>query len=90
MERMALTVFSIGHLVSIIAVEGVIYSPCDAFFSTMDVARVALILDLIGPMGVNDEGVAIILDLLDQMHGLRHALQSVTSVTVYAPCGTRV
>ena len=39
MERMALTVFSIGHLVSIIAVEGVIYSPCDAFFSTMDGRR---------------------------------------------------
>jgi hypothetical protein len=36
MERMALTVFSIGHFVSRTALEGVIYCPYDAFFVTVD------------------------------------------------------
>jgi len=48
-------------------------------FSTIDLARVQFILDLRDPMGVNDEGVAVILDLLDQIHGLRRALQAVAS-----------
>jgi chaperone modulatory protein CbpM len=43
-------------------------------FSDIDVARAQLISDLIGPMGVNAEGVDIILDLLDQLHGLRAAM----------------
>ena len=48
-------------------------------FSTIDLARVQFILDLSGPMGVNDEGVDVILGLLDQIHGLRRALLGVTS-----------
>ena len=48
-------------------------------FSAVDLARAELIRDLAGPMGVNEEGVGVILDLLDQLHGLRHALQCVTS-----------
>jgi chaperone modulatory protein CbpM len=43
-------------------------------FSAIDVARVRLIQDLRGDIGVNDEGVSIILDLIDQLHGLRRAL----------------
>jgi len=53
----------------------------DWSFSTIDLARAQFILDLRGPMGVNDEGVDVILDLLDQIHGLRRALQGVTSTT---------
>ena len=41
--------------------------------------RAQFILDLSGPMGVNDEGVDVILGLLDQIHGLRRALLGVTS-----------
>ncbi len=44
-------------------------------FSAVDIARGRLILDLRGPMGVNEEGVAVILHLVDQMHGLRNALR---------------
>lgn len=44
-------------------------------FSEMDVARALLIRDLHDDMGVNDEGVAIILDLVDQMHVLRRRLR---------------
>ena len=40
-------------------------------FSEADIARAALILDLKQRFGVNDEGVGIVLHLIDQMHGLR-------------------
>jgi len=43
-------------------------------FSAIDVARARLIQDLRGDIGVNDEGVSIILDLIDQLHGLRRTL----------------
>jgi len=49
----------------------------DLAFSDADLARAKLILDLTDVMGVNDEGVGIILHLLDQMHGLRRALTEV-------------
>jgi chaperone modulatory protein CbpM len=43
-------------------------------FSEMDLARAKLIRDLKQDLGVNDEGVGVILNLVDQMHGLRRAL----------------
>jgi chaperone modulatory protein CbpM len=43
-------------------------------FTEMDLARANLIRDLKQNMGVNDEGLSVILHLLDQMHGLRRAL----------------
>ena len=43
-------------------------------FSDMDVARAHLIRDLKTDFGVNDEGVDVILYLLDQLHGLRRTL----------------
>ena len=43
-------------------------------FTDMDLARAELIHDLKGKMGVNDEGLGVILHLLDQMHTLRRAL----------------
>ena len=46
----------------------------DMIFSDIDVARAHLIRDLKGDFGVNDEGVDIILHLVDQLHGLRRAL----------------
>jgi chaperone modulatory protein CbpM len=45
-------------------------------YSDQDEARARLILDLTGPLGVNGEGIAIILDLLDQIHGLRRLLRN--------------
>jgi chaperone modulatory protein CbpM len=44
-------------------------------FSDIDVARAHLIRDLKSDFGVNDEGVDVILHLLDQLHGLRRALE---------------
>jgi chaperone modulatory protein CbpM len=43
-------------------------------FTDMDLARANLIRDLKDKMGVNDEGLDVVLHLLDQMHALRRAL----------------
>jgi len=45
-----------------------------ANFSDREVARAHLIQDLKGDLGVNDEGIDVILHLIDQLHGLRRAL----------------
>lgn len=50
-----------------------------AGFTEADVARALLVHDLRRQMGVNDPGVDVILDLLDQLHGLRAALQDVSA-----------
>jgi chaperone modulatory protein CbpM len=44
-------------------------------FSEADIARACLIRDLRDELGVNDAGVEVVLDLLDQLHGLRAALR---------------
>ena len=44
-------------------------------FSDVDLARAQLIRDLRDDYGVNDEGVEVILHLLDQMHGMRRGMQ---------------
>jgi chaperone modulatory protein CbpM len=43
-------------------------------FSDVDLARARLIRDLKTGFGVNDEGIDVILHLMDQLHGLRRAL----------------
>ena len=43
--------------------------------SEVDEARCNLICDLKQEMGVNDDGIDVILNLLDQIHGLRQALR---------------
>ena len=43
-------------------------------FSEADTARAHLILDLRSTFGVNDEGIDVILHLVDQMHGMRGLL----------------
>lgn len=42
--------------------------------SELDAARARLIRDLKGDFGINDEGVEIVLHLVDQIHGLRRVL----------------
>ncbi len=50
-------------------------------FTEIDVARANLIHDLKDNMGVNDEGLGVILHLLDQMHALRRALADTLNST---------
>lgn len=45
-------------------------------YSEVDLARAHLINDLTG-LGVNEAGVPIVLDLVDQLHGLRRVLRDV-------------
>jgi chaperone modulatory protein CbpM len=47
------------------------------WFSDMDVARARLIQELAGAFGINEPGIDLILHLVDQMHGLRWALNQV-------------
>jgi chaperone modulatory protein CbpM len=51
----------------------------ERIFSEFDLARAWLIRDLRDDMGVNDEGIAVALGLLDQVHGLRQALRRLGS-----------
>jgi chaperone modulatory protein CbpM len=46
-----------------------------ANFSDMDLARAHFIRDLKADFGVNDEGVDVILHLVDQLHGMRRVLE---------------
>jgi chaperone modulatory protein CbpM len=48
----------------------------ELMFSDVDLARVQLIRDLREDFGVNDEGVSIVLHLVDQMHGLRRSVRA--------------
>lgn len=43
-------------------------------FSEIDIARAQLIRDLQADFGVNDEGVEVILHLVDQLYGMRRTL----------------
>ena len=47
-------------------------------YSDVDLARAHLIEDL-KDLGINDEGVPVILDLVDQLHGLRRVLRELLS-----------
>src|ERR1700681_3087152 len=47
-------------------------------FSEVDLARAQLIRDLEN-LGLNDEAVPVILDLVDQVHGLRRTLRELLS-----------
>ena len=44
-----------------------------------DIARAKLIQDLRQHMGVNDQGVSIVLHLLDQLHDMRRAMDRLAS-----------
>jgi chaperone modulatory protein CbpM len=48
----------------------------ELMFSDVDLARAQLIRDLREDFGVNDEGISVVLHLIDQMHGLRRSLQT--------------
>lgn len=56
-------------------------------FQDLDLARAALIVDLVDKMGVNDEGVDVVLDLLDQLYRLRFALSHLIDAVEVPPLG---
>lgn len=46
----------------------------DMRFSEVDIARAKFIGELIDSLGINAEGVGVILNLVDQIHSLRNAV----------------
>ena len=54
-------------------------------FSEADLARAQLIRDLKEDLGVNDDGIGVVLDLLDQLHGTRRTLRCVLASIVAQP-----
>jgi chaperone modulatory protein CbpM len=57
----------------------------EQIFYEADLARAQLIRDLIDDLGVNTEGVGIVLNLVDQLHGLRSAMAQIVSSTPTNP-----
>ncbi len=54
-------------------------------FTEVDVARISLIVDLRQRMGINDEAMPVVLDLMDQIYGLRRELRRVLDVVDQQP-----
>ena len=81
MERLSL--FIERGWISPLIVEG------RPMFRDVDVARAALIGDLANEMGVNDEGIDVVLDLLDQLYGLRIAFSSLMDALEVQPRDVR-
>ena len=52
-------------------------------FSEADLARARLIGDLKADFGVNDEGIAVILHLLDQLYGLRCLVRDIQAMEAF-------
>jgi len=57
----------------------------DFAFSDVDIARISLIADLRLRMDVNDEAVPVVLDLMDQIYGLRRELRRVLDIVDQQP-----
>ena len=60
-------------------------SSLEMSFSDVDIARAQLIRDLQEIMGVNDEGVGVILHLVDQLYGMRQTLMALQNVVQRPP-----
>jgi chaperone modulatory protein CbpM len=58
-------------------------------FTDIDLARAQLIRDLKQDLGVNDESIPVILDLVDQLHGVRRTLHRLLSAICTQPEATR-
>lgn len=67
--------------------EWIIHPQTDGRFGIpeIDAARAIFIHDLKNDFGVNDEGIEIVLHLVDQLHGLRRALLALRAATVARP-----
>jgi chaperone modulatory protein CbpM len=60
-------------------------SDTEPAFSEVDIARTKLIRELQQDLGVNSEGIGVILSLLDQIHSLRWALAGKLQSTHQTP-----
>ncbi|MBI3199640.1 MAG: hypothetical protein HYZ40_19435 [Rhodospirillales bacterium] len=58
-------------------------------FETIDVARTHLLAELSGDLGLDDETVEMVIDLVDQVHTLRGQLDLIGRAIAEQPVATR-
>lgn len=58
-------------------------------FETVDVARTHLLVELTDDLGLDDETVAVVIDLVDQVHTLRGQLDLIAKAIADQPAATR-
>jgi chaperone modulatory protein CbpM len=58
-------------------------------FETIDVARTRLLTELTGDLGLDDEAVGMVIDLVDQVHTLRGQLDMIGRAIAEQPAATR-
>lgn len=58
-------------------------------FETIDVARMQLLAELTGDLGLDDEAVEMVIDLVDQVHTLRGQLDLIGRAIAEQPATTR-
>ena len=58
-------------------------------FETIDVARTQLLVELTGDLGIDDEAVEMVIDLVDQVHTLRGQLDLIGRAIAEQPATTR-
>lgn len=58
-------------------------------FDEVDLARIRLVCELRRDMNVNDDAVPIILELLDQLYGLRRDLRTIATALLDQPDDVR-
>ena len=58
-------------------------------FTEIDLARAEFIVQLDRDMGLNDEGISVALDLVDQIHGVRRVLRELLEAVRAQPEATQ-
>ena len=61
----------------------------DRHFTEIDLARAEFIVQLNRDMGLNDEGISVALDLVDQIHGVRRVLRELLEAVRAQPEATQ-
>jgi len=57
----------------------------DWYFEEIDIARLQLVCHLVQDIEVNDEGMDVVLSLLDQLYGLRTRMKHLTHAIAQQP-----
>lgn len=58
-------------------------------FGEIDLARAEFIVELDRDLGLNDEGISVALDLIDQIHGVRRVLRELLEAVRAQPEATQ-
>ncbi len=61
----------------------------DFVFSDADIARVQMIIELRRDMGIDDEAMPVVLDLLDKLYGVRRQMRDLLSAVGELPDAQR-